>query len=74
MVKFNEDLVCVDETTSRPYQRERDLTGFHRWHRESLVDRRAGDHPDALTYYTRPAPGAYYFIPSTDSLRRDTGA
>jgi putative iron-dependent peroxidase len=25
---------------------------------------------DALTRYTRPITGAYYFIPSTDALRR----
>jgi len=24
---------------------------------------------DALTYYTRPITGAYYFVPSVDSLR-----
>ena len=29
---------------------------------------------DALTRYTRPLTGAYYFIPSTDSLRRAGGA
>ena len=29
---------------------------------------------DALTLYTRPLTGAYYFIPSTDALRRVTGA
>ena len=28
---------------------------------------------DALTYYTRPLTGAYYFVPSTDSLRRLSG-
>ena len=28
---------------------------------------------DALTRYTRPLTGAYYFIPSTDSLRRAGG-
>src|SRR5207244_4511221 len=27
---------------------------------------------DALTYYTRPLTGAYYFVPSTDSLLRLT--
>jgi putative iron-dependent peroxidase len=26
--------------------------------------------PDALTRYTRPLTGAYYFVPSTESLRR----
>ena len=25
---------------------------------------------DALTRYARPLTGAYYFVPSTDSLRR----
>ncbi len=25
---------------------------------------------DALTYYTRPLTGAYYFVPASDSLRR----
>jgi putative iron-dependent peroxidase len=25
---------------------------------------------DALTRFTKPLTGAYYFIPSTDSLRR----
>jgi putative iron-dependent peroxidase len=29
---------------------------------------------DALTCYTRPLSGAYYFIPSTESLRRLTGS
>ena len=29
-----------------------------------------GGRRDALTRYTRPLTGAYYFIPSTDSLRR----
>jgi putative iron-dependent peroxidase len=28
---------------------------------------------DALTGYTRPLTGAFYFVPSTDSLRRITG-
>src|SRR5262249_51371664 len=28
---------------------------------------------DALTRYTRPLSGAYYFVPSTDSLRRAAG-
>jgi putative iron-dependent peroxidase len=32
----------------------------------------AGGVRDALTYYTRPLTGAYYFVPSTDSLRRLT--
>jgi putative iron-dependent peroxidase len=27
---------------------------------------------DALTRYTRPVTGAYYFVPSTESLRRRT--
>jgi putative iron-dependent peroxidase len=26
--------------------------------------------PDALTRYTRPVTGAYYFVPSSESLRR----
>lgn len=30
----------------------------------------AGDARDALTRFTKPLTGAYYFIPSTDSLRR----
>ena len=29
-----------------------------------------GGRPDALTRYTRPLTGAYYFIPSIESLRR----
>src|SRR5207245_5805884 len=29
---------------------------------------------DALTLYTRPLTGAYYFIPSTDVLRRLSGS
>ena len=29
-----------------------------------------GDAPDALTRYTKPLTGSYYFVPSTDSLRR----
>jgi porphyrinogen peroxidase len=28
---------------------------------------------DALTYYTRPLTGAYYFVPSTDALRACSG-
>jgi len=28
---------------------------------------------DALTYYTRPLTGAYYFVPSTDTLVRVGG-
>jgi putative iron-dependent peroxidase len=28
---------------------------------------------DALTRYTRPLTGAYYFVPSTESLRRQGG-
>jgi putative iron-dependent peroxidase len=28
---------------------------------------------DALTIYTRPLTGAYYFIPSTDMLRKLSG-
>jgi putative iron-dependent peroxidase len=34
----------------------------------------AGGARDALTRYTRPLTGAYYFIPSTDALRRIAGA
>ena len=36
----------------------------------------AGGVRDALTLYTRPLTGAYYFVPSTDTLRRvgDTAA
>jgi putative iron-dependent peroxidase len=30
----------------------------------------AGGVRDALTFYTRPLTGAYYFVPSTESLRR----
>ena len=30
----------------------------------------AGGARDALTMYTRALTGAYYFVPSTDSLRR----
>ncbi len=36
---------------------------------ESMVGVRGGVR-DALTFYTRPLTGAYYFIPSTDGLRR----
>ena len=32
----------------------------------------AGGVRDALTRYTRPLTGAYYFVPSTDALRRVT--
>jgi putative iron-dependent peroxidase len=28
---------------------------------------------DALTRFTQPLTGAYYFVPSTESLRRFTG-
>ena len=28
---------------------------------------------DALTRYTTPLTGAYYFVPSTDALRRLSG-
>jgi porphyrinogen peroxidase len=34
----------------------------------------AGGARDALTLYTRPLTGAYYFVPSTESLRRVSGA
>src|SRR4029077_15145171 len=30
----------------------------------------AGGVRDALTHYTRPLTGAYYFVPASDSLRR----
>ena len=30
--------------------------------------------PDALTAFTRPVTGAYYFVPSTEALRRCAGA
>jgi putative iron-dependent peroxidase len=33
----------------------------------------AGGGRDALTRYTRPLTGAYYFVPSTESLRRRSG-
>jgi putative iron-dependent peroxidase len=33
----------------------------------------AGGGRDALTRYTRPLTGAYYFVPSSDSLRRVAG-
>jgi putative iron-dependent peroxidase len=36
---------------------------------ESMAGVRGGLR-DALTVYTRPLTGAYYFIPSTDGLRR----
>jgi porphyrinogen peroxidase len=32
-----------------------------------------GGAPDALTRFTRPLSGAYYFVPSTESLRRVAG-
>ena len=34
----------------------------------------AGGVRDALTRYTRPLTGAYYFVPSTDAMRRVTDA
>jgi putative iron-dependent peroxidase len=34
----------------------------------------AGGARDALTRYTQPLTGAYYFVPSTESLRRVSGA
>ena len=34
----------------------------------------AGGARDALTLYTQPLTGAYYFVPSTDGLRRVIGA
>ena len=39
---------------------------------ESMAGRHEGVR-DALTLYTRPVSGAYYFIPSTESLRRRFG-
>jgi putative iron-dependent peroxidase len=33
----------------------------------------AGGVRDALTLYTRPLTGAYYFVPSTEWLRRVVG-
>jgi len=39
---------------------------------ESMAGVRGGVR-DALTVYTRPLTGAYYFIPSTDGLRRLSG-
>jgi putative iron-dependent peroxidase len=33
----------------------------------------AGGVRDALTRYTRPLSGAYYFVPSTESLRQLIG-
>ena len=30
--------------------------------------------PDALMRYTHPLTGAYYFIPSVESLRRESGS
>ena len=36
---------------------------------ESMTGIPDGDR-DALTIYTRPLTGAYYFVPSTESLRR----
>jgi putative iron-dependent peroxidase len=36
---------------------------------ESMTGRTSGTR-DALTAYTKPLSGAYYFVPSTESLRR----
>ena len=36
---------------------------------ESMAGLTSGT-PDALTRYTRPVTGAYYFVPSSESLRR----
>jgi deferrochelatase/peroxidase EfeB len=33
----------------------------------------AGGHRDALTRYTHPLTGAYYFVPSAEALRRAAG-
>ena len=41
--------------------------------REAMLESMAGltgGVRDALTRYTRPLAGAYYFVPSTESLRR----
>src|SRR5439155_24790250 len=40
---------------------------------ESMAGLAGGDR-DALTRYTRPLTGAYYFVPSTESLRRVSAA
>src|SRR5919198_1491694 len=40
---------------------------------ESMAGLTDGDR-DQLTYYTRPLSGAYYFVPSTQALRRCAGA
>ncbi len=40
---------------------------------ESMVGLKSGTR-DALTRYTRPLTGAYYFVPSTESLRHVIGA
>ena len=34
----------------------------------------AGGTRDALTRYTQPVSGAYYFVPSIEALRRATGS
>jgi putative iron-dependent peroxidase len=39
---------------------------------ESMAGRSDGTR-DALTFYTSPLTGAYYFVPSTDALRRCIG-
>ena len=44
---------------------------------EAMLESMAGVNDgirDALTRYTRPLTGAYYFVPSTESLRRISGA
>jgi len=40
---------------------------------ESMAGLTSGT-PDALTRYTKPLTGAYYFVPSTDSIARATSA
>jgi putative iron-dependent peroxidase len=35
---------------------------------ESMAGRRGDGQRDALTQYTRPLTGAYYFVPSIESL------
>jgi putative iron-dependent peroxidase len=37
---------------------------------ESMAGLAGGSTRDALTRYTKPVTGAYYFVPSTRSLRR----
>jgi porphyrinogen peroxidase len=51
------------------------FVGFCAQHRPlmTMLESMAGTHDgvrDALTRYTRPLTGAYYFIPSTEAIRR----